>query len=116
MRVVIAGTRNYSDYEMAKRHINDCLVMGEDTVIVSGGCNGADKLGERYAEEHDLLIERHPANWQKYGKRAGIVRNKEMAETADLVICFWDGKSKGTKHMIECAKRLNKTVKVIMIT
>lgn len=80
--------------------------------FLSGGCKGADALGERYAEENGFKIEHFPAEWNKFGKSAGPIRNFQMAKNCDYVICFWDGKSKGTKSMINYAKQLNKPIKV----
>ena len=117
-RVVIAGCRNYTDYEEAKAYINFCLsnIRKESTiVIVSGGANGADALGERYAKENGFKTERYPANWKKYGKAAGPIRNEQMAQVADYIICFWDLKSTGTKSMIEYAKIYNKPLKIKVI-
>jgi hypothetical protein len=71
--------------------------------IVSGCANGADKLGERYADDSGYGITRFPAEWKLYGKQAGYIRNKQMAEYATHCVCFWDGQSKGTKMMIDLA-------------
>ena len=114
-RVAIAGCRDYTDYAQAKAYIDFCLSrIGQQytIVIVSGGCRGADMLGERYARENGLSVERYPAQWDKYGRSAGPVRNREMARRADYVICFWDGKSRGTQSMIRYARQLGKPVMV----
>ena len=109
-RVVVAGSRGFCDYEEACRFIDQCLAPQgqEEFMILSGGARGADALGERYAHERGLAIERYPARWQTYGRAAGIHRNEEMAEACDLVICFWDGESRGTKSMIALAQKYNK--------
>ena len=65
---------------------------------------GADTLGIRYAEEHKLTMVLSPANWKKYRRKAGILRNMNMLVTATHLVAFWDGNSHGTKHMIEIAK------------
>ncbi len=117
-RVVVAGCRNYNNYTEAKEFIDMCLsrVRKEnEIVIVSGGADGADKLGEQYAREKGFKIERYKAKWEKYGKSAGPIRNEEMAKIADFVICFWDGKSRGTKSMIESAKKQGKPLKIKII-
>ncbi len=114
-RVIIAGCRDYNNYEEAKVYIDFCLsnIRKENNIIiVSGGASGADALGERYAKENGLEIERHPADWRTYGKSAGPRRNKQMAEISDYVICFWNGKSKGTRSMIGYAKKYNKPIKI----
>lgn len=117
-RVVVAGCRNFNEYEKAKKYINICISNIKtkyELIFLSGGCRGADTLGERYAKENGYKIERHSADWGKFGKSAGPKRNREMADAADYVICFWDGKSKGTKSMIEFAKKYNKPLKIIYI-
>lgn len=114
-RIVIAGCRDYTDYEAAKAYIDHCIanIRNENTiVIVSGGARGADALGERYAKENGFQIERYLADWNKYGRFAGPRRNKIMAQASDYVICFWDEKSRGTRSMIECARKLGKPIRI----
>ncbi len=114
-RVVVAGCRNFTNYQLAKEYMDFCLSnirKENEIIIVSGGARGADALGEQYAKENDFEIERYLADWDTYGKGAGPRRNRKMAEVSDYVICFWDGKSRGTKSMIECAKKFNKPLKV----
>lgn len=117
IKVIIAGTRDFNDYSFLKKNL-DYFLQGinpnnEEIEIVSGNARGADKLGERYAKEHNLPVKLFPANWDKYGKRAGYLRNQEMANYADVLIAFWDEKSKGTKHMIDIAKKQDLTVIVV---
>ena len=117
IKVIIAGTRDFNDYDFLKKNV-DYFLQGinpnnEEIEIVSGNARGADKLGERYAKEHNLPVKLFPANWDKYGKRAGYLRNQEMANYADVLIAFWDEKSKGTKHMIDIAKKQGLTVIVV---
>lgn len=119
IKIVIAGCRDYNNYEEAKEYINLCISSirnGNKIIILSGGASGADKIGERYAKENGLEVEVYPADWGKYGKSAGPIRNKLMAENCDCVICFWDGKSRGTKSMIEYAKMFDKKLRVKYIT
>ena len=114
-RITIAGCRNYNNYPEAKEYIDSCIekIRNKFTIIiVSGGCQGADAIGERYADENGFLVERYPAEWKKYGRAAGPKRNLKMAEVSDFVICFWDEKSRGTKSMIEYAKKFGKTVMI----
>lgn len=87
--------------------------------IVSGTARGADKLGEQYAQIAHYDVSRFPAAWDLYGKSAGYKRNAEMAKFASedgnigVLIAFWDGKSRGTKHMIDLAKRYGLDVHVV---
>ena len=114
-RVVIAGCRYYNNYDEAKTYIDFCLSnirKENDIIIVSGCANGADAIGERYAEESGFKVEKYPADWKTYGLSAGPRRNKQMAEICDYVICFWDYKSKGTKSMIDYARKYHKSVRI----
>ncbi len=112
-RIVIAGSRDYNDYKEAEAFIKQCLEAlkpFQKLIILSGGCTGADQLGERFAKENGYLIELHKAKWAEYGKAAGPIRNRKMAENCDAVICFWDQKSRGTASMISFAKKYEKSV------
>ena len=114
MKVIIAGGRDFDDYNLLHQTCEKMLVRQTDVEIVSGTARGADTLGEKYANEKGYPIKRFPANWNEYGKSAGYKRNSEMAEYADALIAFWDGKSKGTKHMIDLAKSNGLRVKVVI--
>ena len=114
-RVVIAGCRDYDNYDEAKPYIDFYLSnirKENDIVIVSGCASGADTIGERYAKENGFEVEKYPADWKKYGKRAGPIRNEQMAKICDYVICFWDNKSSGTKSMIEFARKHKKPIRI----
>ena len=118
IKVVIAGCRDYDNYEEARRYIDFCLSRirkTNDIIIISGCASGTDALGERYALENGFQVEKYPADWQKYGISAGPRRNLQMAKACDFAICFWDGKSRGTRSMIEYAKQCGKPVKIKMI-
>lgn len=96
-RVVIAGCRDYNNYVEAETYIDFCLsdIRRENNIIIVSGCaSGADAIGERYAEENGLKVEKYPANWKRYGRSAGPKRNKQMAEVSDYVICFWTKRAK----------------------
>lgn len=110
-RIIIAGCRTYTYYAEAKKAICRDLELLEviDTVVLlSGGCRGADQLGECFAKEAGWKIEHHIPEWEKYGRAAGPLRNKHMIEQCDAVICFWDGKSKGTASLIRYAQKCKK--------
>lgn len=120
MNVVIAGSRSLTDYKLLVEEVDKCIDVysreapekAGEVVIVSGTANGADKLGERYALEHNLDLIQKPADWS-LGKQAGYIRNAEMADIADLVIVFWDGESKGSKHMIDLTLKKQKRLMTI---
>jgi len=106
MKLIIAGGRNFTNYQKLKQTCDHLLQNQTNIEIVSGAYyKGADKLGEQYAKERGYKITQFPANWNKYGKAAGPKRNQQMANYADALIAFWDGKSKGTKNMIDLAKQ-----------
>jgi uncharacterized protein YozE (UPF0346 family) len=118
-KVIIAGTREFDDYEKFKKFVTSIFddnifpEHDEKIQIISRNANGVDKLGERYAKEYgyDLLL--YPANWDKYGKKAGPIRNTEMVKIADCLIAVWDGQSKGTKDIINKAKANNLNIYMI---
>lgn len=112
MKVIIAGSRDFNDYEKLKEVCDYMLSRQTDVEIVSGAARGADILGEQYAKEKGHSLKQFPAEWDKFGKRAGYLRNEDMAKYSDALIAFWDGKSKGTEHMINLAKKHNLKVKV----
>jgi hypothetical protein len=111
LRVIIAGGRDFNDYEKLKK-VCDRMLCGREWVIISGTARGADQLGEKYAREHGFEIERHPADWDKHGKSAGYRRNRKMADRANAVVVFWNGGSRGTGHMIDIAKELGLPIHV----
>lgn len=101
MKYIVAGGRRFSDYAML-RNVLDGLIDEQD-VILSGCASGADGLALRFATNFGYACEKYPADWEKHGKAAGPIRNQRMAQEADGLIAFWDGKSHGTKDMIEKA-------------
>jgi hypothetical protein len=115
-RVIIAGTRDFSDYQFLRQKCDAILSskrQDSNIVIISGTARGADRLGEQYAAERGYQIERYPADWDNDGHAAGPIRNARMADNADALIAFWDGLSRGTKNMIETAKTKGLAVRVI---
>lgn len=115
-RVIIARCRAFYNYVTLKERCEYYLqnkMKTHNVIIVSGHAPGADTLGEKFAADHNLLCELHPANWKSHGKAAGPIRNAKMAEIADALIAFWDGQSKGTKSMIELAKSKGLQVAVV---
>lgn len=114
MKVIIAGGREFNDYERLKQYMDFVLInVDKDKLeIVSGGARGADSLGEFYAKEKGYPIQQFIPDWE-IGKQAGYLRNWEMAKYADALVAFHDGKSKGTQHMIDLAKKENLLVRVV---
>ncbi len=113
MKIIIAGSRNFNNYNLLKSKCNFYMKNINHVEIINGMANGADKLGIHYASENNLPVNKFPADWYKYGKRAAYIRNRKMAVYADALIAFWNGKSKGTKMMIELAKQYNLKVRIV---
>ena len=119
MKVIVAGSRFFTDYEYVKRYLDVFRMKYEIEEIVSGACDmgnltfvrengskvfGVDGLGERYANEHGIPVKHFPANWKKFGLSAGPVRNGEMAVYGNYAIVISDGLSRGSRSMIQKAK------------
>lgn len=119
VKLIIAGGR---DFKSAEHY--DYLVECMDYLptakpewstimeVVCGGAKGADTLGKEWAGVHQLPVKMFPADWTKYGGSAGPIRNEQMGDYADALVAFWDGKSRGTLHMISYMRRLGKAVQV----
>lgn len=114
MKVIIAGSRTFNNFDLLLEKCDHYLqAQAPNVEIVSGQATGADKLGETYAQLKGYPIAKFPADWDTHGKSAGYKRNVRMAEYADALIAFWDGKSKGTKHMINIAREKGLMVRIV---
>ena len=103
MKVIICGGRNFTDYQYLNAYVKMVPPWIEITEVVSGHADGADTLGEQWATKNNIPLKIFPADWERLGRRAGPIRNIEMSKYAEGCIAFWDGESKGTKHMIDTA-------------
>lgn len=114
IKLIVAGSRDLADYTLVHTRLHYLLhdIDHKRITIISGTARGVDRLGERFAAQYDMTLLKMPANWDKFGKSAGYRRNEEMAKRANACVIFWDGKSKGTKHMIDLAKRYNLHLRV----
>lgn len=108
MKVIIAGGRDIEDYDLLRRVVCDSGFV--ITTVISGCAKGVDTMGIKWAEEVGIPFERFPAQWGKYGKAAGPIRNIEMSKVADALIAIRKDGSKGTSHMIDTMLKLNKPV------
>lgn len=122
VRTIIAGGRDFNDYNLLEKKADELLQKfpADAITVVSGGARGADKLGADYARKKNYCLKMFPAKWDELGKSAGYARNKEMAEycrsgwgVKGVLLAFWDGESRGTRHMIDTAKRYNMDVTVV---
>lgn len=105
MKTIIAGSRTVKDYKT----VEEAVIKSEFkiTEVVSGCAKGVDSLGESYAGFNRLPVKKYPADWERFGKIAGFIRNQKMADYAEALVAVWDGQSKGTEHMINIARQRN---------
>ena len=103
MKTIIAGSRDIDDMKLLESAIAESKM--DITIVVCGEARGVDWLGKEWAISHNIPVHSFPANWSLHGKSAGFIRNTEMAENADALIAVWDGESRGTKMMIDIAKK-----------
>ena len=111
IKVIIAGSRHMVPTEKDVKILDKYKQL--ITEVVSGCARGADKFGESWAEWNNIPVKRFPAEWDKYGKGAGPIRNKQMANYADGLIAFLWNNSRGTVNMIKQAKQANLWVEII---
>lgn len=115
-RVIIAGSRNFHDDQLMWAMMDKFLAekkITHEIIVLSGCARGTDSLGEYYATSRHYKIKRYPAKWEKHGRFAGFIRNREMAADADALVAFWDGESRGTEHMISIAHEKGLHVRVV---
>ena len=110
MKIAVIGSRGFEDYIRLEEVLNE---LNQIECIISGGAKGADRLAEVYADANGIPKKIFPAQWGTHGRAAGMIRNKDIVDASDLVIAFWDGASRGTKHTIEYSKKKGVPVKVI---
>jgi len=113
MKLAIIGSRTFNDYKLLQEILEQH--KSKITLVVSGAAKGADSLGEKWALENNIQTLIFPAEWGKYGKRAGYIRNEDIIKNCDYCIAFWDGESKGTKHSISLCKKYSKPCQIIKI-
>lgn len=113
MRTIIAGSRNIQNPSLhLKQALFSCKFKDKIKEIVSGGARGVDKAGEDFARSSHIKLKIFPADWKRYGKKAGYIRNCEMADYADSLIAIWDKRSRGTRMMIDIAIKKGLTISV----
>lgn len=115
-KLIVAGGRDFNDAVLMERvliALADVDYADMALSIVSGMARGADALGHLFAKTNGVRVYEFPANWDKYRKRAGFIRNQDMGNFSDGLLAFWDGKSRGTAHMVDYMNQLQKPVHII---
>ena len=111
MKLIIAGSHTFTDYQLL------CQTLAPErhriTQVITGGAKGADQLGYRWACKHTIRHQLFRADWERFGRSAGLRRNHQMVQAGDVLIAFWDGRSSGTAHMVQCMRQRGKPVVVI---
>ena len=107
MKLAIVGSRNICDIDISK------YILEKPSEIISGGAKGIDTLAAQYAKRNGIPLTEFLPDYEKYGRAAPIVRNKQIVSSADVVLALWDGKSRGTLSSINYAKKLGKIVNII---
>lgn len=110
-KIAVIGSRTFANYA----HLAEVLLPLQPFILISGGAQGADRLAEQFADQYQLEKVIFKAEWSKYGRGAGPVRNKLIMEACDQVVAFWDGKSTGTRQAIQYAEKLGKSVELVML-
>ena len=110
LKLIIAGTRQFDNYKITKTTVERVIKSWNNVEIVEvvcGECRGPDLLGKRWALNKGIKIKSFPADWEKYGRAAGPIRNKQMVEYANAAIVFWDGRSRGTKSLMDLLRKMD---------
>lgn len=111
LKLAIIGSRTFSDYDLLKESLK--LYIPQIKLVISGGAKGADFMGEVWADSNNIEKTIFYPDWDKFGKRAGFVRNELIIKECDCCIAFWDGESNGTKHSLSLCEKYNKPYKII---
>jgi predicted Rossmann fold nucleotide-binding protein DprA/Smf involved in DNA uptake len=109
MKIAIVGSRDYPNLQQVSQYVQ---TLPNYTVIVSGGARGVDRTAEQAARRCGLETDIYPADWNRYGKSAGYRRNAEIVAACDVVVAFWDGKSRGTSHTLDLARKAGKPITI----
>ena len=117
MKLAIVGSRSFNDYDLLETWADSIFYMQDtdEKFVVSGGASGADSLAEQYTNTHITTLIKFPAEWNKYGKSAGFIRNQQIVDNCDMVLAFWDGESRGTADTIAKAKKAKKPTFIVYV-
>lgn len=118
MKLLVCGSRSIENDHWVFNKIDDYILELEfnrkDVTIIEGAARGVDLSAKRWAQTHGLEILEYPAEWDKYGRSAGYIRNDIMVRECDYCLILWDGESKGTRHDIDLCKKYHKNYNVVL--
>lgn len=103
--IAIVGSRTIIDYKLMNKTLDDLGLAKNENTIITGCAKGADEAARKFAESNNIKLIVKKADWEKYDRAAGPIRNSQIIELADIVVCFWNLKSLGTKDTIIKANR-----------
>ncbi len=109
MITAVIGSRSFSDFALLSQVCRSLSVSS----VVSGGASGADSLATRFARSSGLPLRVFPPDYERFGRRAPLVRNWQIVRSVSQVVAFWDGRSRGCAHALFCARRLSVTTFVV---
>ena len=112
MNLAIIGSRTFRNYKYVSDTIKDKYNIQDISNIISGGAEGVDTLAAMFAKENNINLIEYIPDWNRYGNKAAFIRNELIINSADEVLAFWDGKSKGTMQSIKIAKNKNKKITI----
>lgn len=115
MKVIVAGSRGITDEQLIRGEMKALWSDLGPFEVVSGDARGVDRISGRIAERAGVTVHHFPADWDRLGRSAGYRRNEEMARFADYLLVFWDGRSKGTRHMMDLASKHGLPISVVQI-
>ena len=107
-KLAVVGSRDFDDFDTLVKILDRIRIVKKIDLIVSGAAEGVDSMSEHYAEVNGIPTLILPADWEQYGKSAGFIRNKDIWGNSDIILCIWDGVSKGTKHTIDAKENRGK--------
>lgn len=120
INVMICGSRTITDsdwvFNQAEEYLREIYQETNQVCfrIIEGGARGVDQIAEAFAVSHNCACKEYPADWNKYGRAAGPIRNEQMVKDCDYCLILWDGSSRGTKNDIDLCERYGKKHKVVI--